>query len=155
MFGFWESILSFLIRTVGLRTDAADAAGSLHAKVAEAKSNINTHTDTKIGTSADTRASNTVMGWLSTPIKSVQRGVTQCSTTASDTTVTISDVITAKAMVIISASGTPGADTDTAYEIARKSLVRANLSSSTALVLTRANFAVDGMYVAWQVVEFY
>jgi len=34
-FGFWEAILSHLIRQVGLRTDAANATGSLHAKVAE------------------------------------------------------------------------------------------------------------------------
>jgi len=32
-FGFWEAILSFLTRQIGLRTDAADPAGSLHAKV--------------------------------------------------------------------------------------------------------------------------
>lgn len=32
-FGFWEAILSFLTRQVGLRTDAADPAGSLHAKL--------------------------------------------------------------------------------------------------------------------------
>jgi len=31
-FGFWEAILSFLTRQIGLRTDAADPAGSLHAK---------------------------------------------------------------------------------------------------------------------------
>lgn len=36
-FGFWEAILSFLTRQIGLRTDAADAAGSLHAKTADIK----------------------------------------------------------------------------------------------------------------------
>lgn len=33
MFGMMEALLSFLRRQVGLRTDTADAAGSLHAKV--------------------------------------------------------------------------------------------------------------------------
>lgn len=33
MFGFNEAMLSFLRRQVGLRTDAADPAGSLHAKI--------------------------------------------------------------------------------------------------------------------------
>lgn len=32
-FGFWEVIYSYLSRMVGNRTDAADPAGSLHAKV--------------------------------------------------------------------------------------------------------------------------
>lgn len=33
MFGMMEAMLSFLRRQVGLRTDSADAAGSLHAKI--------------------------------------------------------------------------------------------------------------------------
>ena len=33
MFGLNEAMLSFLRRQVGLRTDSADAAGSLHAKI--------------------------------------------------------------------------------------------------------------------------
>ena len=40
MFGMMEALLSFLRRQVGLRTDAADAAGSLHAKVKEARDTI-------------------------------------------------------------------------------------------------------------------
>lgn len=35
MFGMMEAVLSFLQRQIGLRTDTADPAGSLHAKVAE------------------------------------------------------------------------------------------------------------------------
>ena len=37
MFGMMEAMLSFLRRQVGLRTDAADANGSLHAKVGDLK----------------------------------------------------------------------------------------------------------------------
>lgn len=39
-FGMMEALLSFLRRQVGLRTDAADAAGSLHAKVADIDNDI-------------------------------------------------------------------------------------------------------------------
>lgn len=39
-FGFWEAVLSFLTRQIGLRTDAADPAGSLHAKVADIDNDI-------------------------------------------------------------------------------------------------------------------
>ena len=35
MFGMMEAMLSFLRRQIGLRTDTADPAGSLHAKVKE------------------------------------------------------------------------------------------------------------------------
>lgn len=38
MFGMMEALLSFLQRQVGLRTDSADPAGSLHAKVGDVKS---------------------------------------------------------------------------------------------------------------------
>lgn len=37
MFGMMEALLSFIRRQIGLRTDAADAAGSLHAKVKDVK----------------------------------------------------------------------------------------------------------------------
>jgi len=35
MFGIMEAVLSFLRRQIGLRTDVADVAGSVHAKIAE------------------------------------------------------------------------------------------------------------------------
>lgn len=40
MFGMMEGIFSFVRRQVGLRTDTADAGGSLHAKVAEARAKV-------------------------------------------------------------------------------------------------------------------
>lgn len=40
MFGMMEALLSFLRRQVGLRTDAANAGGSVHAKIAEIRSYI-------------------------------------------------------------------------------------------------------------------
>jgi len=40
MFGMMEAMLSFLRRQVGLRTDAASATGSLHAKVSDVKDTL-------------------------------------------------------------------------------------------------------------------
>lgn len=40
MFGLSEMMMSFLRRQVGLRTDVADAAGSLHAKAANINTNV-------------------------------------------------------------------------------------------------------------------
>lgn len=40
MFGMMEALLSFFRRQVGLRTDPADAAGSLHGKVAQLRSDF-------------------------------------------------------------------------------------------------------------------
>lgn len=50
MFGMMEALLSFLRRQVGLRTDVADAAGSLHAKVAEELARVGTINPTSGGT---------------------------------------------------------------------------------------------------------
>ena len=40
MFGIMEVTLSFLRRQIGLRTDAADAVGSVHAKIGDLKNNV-------------------------------------------------------------------------------------------------------------------
>ncbi|HZJ83439.1 MAG TPA: hypothetical protein VFD57_06490 [Clostridia bacterium] len=40
MFGLNEALMSFVRRQVGLRTDGADANGSLHAKVKDSKNHI-------------------------------------------------------------------------------------------------------------------
>lgn len=39
MFSLWAAVLSFITRQAGLRTDAANAAGSLHAKVKDLRDN--------------------------------------------------------------------------------------------------------------------
>lgn len=41
MFGIMEALMSFIRRQVGLRTDAANQAGSLHAKVSEIRNTLN------------------------------------------------------------------------------------------------------------------
>lgn len=153
MFGFNEAMLSFLRGQVGLRTDSADPDGSLHAKVKDIKDNG----ISKIGTPSDTRASNTVMGWLNTQVKSVQRGVTTASYGyGSWTNVTISSVNTSKAVVIAH-----GKCADRACRYGGG--ITANLTSSTNLHLS-SGFVVenyDGTSdwgpadISWQVIEFY
>lgn len=49
-FGMMEALLSFMRRQVGLRTDAASASGSLHAKVAEELARMGTKNPTAGGT---------------------------------------------------------------------------------------------------------
>jgi len=149
VFGMMEAMLSFLRRQIGLRTDAADVAGSLHAKV---KDIVN-----KVGTPSDSRANNTLFGWLNTPVKSVQRGVTAPSISDVSTTVTISSVNTSKAIVLISVKGAPGDSTDPQL-VFRHGMFTAVLSSSTTLTFTRdAYFTAtsQSINIAWQVIEFY
>src|SRR5690554_813914 len=50
MFGMMEALLSFIRRQVGLRTDAASASGSLHAKVKTANDRIGTANPSSGGT---------------------------------------------------------------------------------------------------------
>ena len=149
MFGMMEAMLSFLRRQVGLRTDAADPAGSLHAKVKDIKDNRIPAINSKIGTPSDTRASNTVMGWLNTQVKSVQRGVTRVSP-ESGTDVTISSVNTSKAVVIAH-----GKSVGLRWQGGG---ITANLTSSTKLNLTSGfndGSAWGNADVSWQVIEFY
>lgn len=96
MFGMMEALLSFIRRQVGLRTDAASATGSLHAKIKDIKDIA----DNKIGTSDDDRADNTMMGWLNTPIKSWQR-ITFTPTDAGAYAVAISSVDPSKCIVLL------------------------------------------------------
>lgn len=142
MFGFWESILSFLIRMVGLRTDAADAAGSLHAKTAT----IGTPNPGASGT-------DTLFKYLKKiddKVLSVQRGQTSIGTGSAGVNVTITAVNTAKAFVSFGGSysnraGTPVANEDFAI---------AYLTSSTNLYVGRvASSTISTVTVAWEVVQ--
>lgn len=66
MFGLNEALMSFIRRQVGLRTDAADAGGSLHAKTRELKDYVGSYFTFKgaiasntLRTSADAEIVNT------------------------------------------------------------------------------------------------
>jgi hypothetical protein len=150
MFGMMEALLGFVRRQMGLRSDAPSASGSVHAKLA----NITN----KIGTTSDTRASNTLFGWSNSTIKSIQTGVTDMSTNMTSTTnVTISSVVPEKSIVILNCEF---ASTESISTFA-KAQGSAALTSSTNLRLTRAlgKTGSDGAAITtrfrWQVIEFY
>lgn len=149
VFGAFEGIYNFLIRMVGLRTDTADAAGSLHAKVADTKSYLVNTINAKLGTSTDGRASNTIFGFASTQVKSIQRGLT---TAGSTTNVTISAVNTAKAFVVANGKASSAGATGGGG-------ITARLTSSTNLELGSgfydANGATVSAVISWEVIELY
>ena len=142
MFGMMEALLSFIRRQVGLRTDTASASGSLHAKIAKAISDIS-DVSGAIGTSSDDRADNTVLGWLSSPIKSVQRGTINVNNPSS--TATISSVNTAKAFVNMLGFTWYGS---------QPANIRLALTNSTTVTATKGYDSSDGE-VSFEVIEFY
>jgi hypothetical protein len=141
--GIVGTVIGWLSYQMGLRTDAADASGSLHAKVKNVA-------DNKIGDSADVRGDNTVMGWLNTKIKSIQTGETTTTGESYDTYVTITSVNTSKAIVV--AFGRPQS-TGRSY-----GGFTAKLTSSTNLYL-KSGFTDGSSWgnaiICWQVIEFY
>lgn len=149
MFGMMEALLSFIRRQVGLRTDQASATGSLHAKVGEARNSTLADTlaiKNLIGVASHTRANNTVMGWLNSSIKSIQKG-TVLVDSFEGKSITISTVNMQKTMVVI--SGITLLGSHTSYLGAR-----IELESSTTLKAYRSYDGSD-CYITYCVVEFY
>ena len=135
MFGMLEAMLSFLRRQIGLRTDAADANGSLHAKVADVKESISG----EIGTSADDRADNTVMGWLNTQVKSWQRVTGATGANANDLVLAISSVDPAKCIFIVNGSQIARFAADSATSTAIDRYVSAFATTSITLTPSHAD----------------
>ncbi len=134
-----EALLSFLRRQVGLRTDSADASGSLHAKVANL-----------INTSASILNKSN--------IKSIQRGTLEMSSTDVSKSVTISSVNTAKAMVnFLGAKAENYFRTDSGYAYACTShhFVTLQLVNSTTIRISREETNNRKVTVSWEVIEFY
>jgi hypothetical protein len=129
---------------VGNRTDAADGAGSLHAKIGDIKN--------KLGTSSDTRASNTVMGMSSTQIKSIQRGsllLDNFNTNSGVTAATISSVNTGKSVLIFSVR---------TGQLSAVSQVTGVITSGTSIQFTNMSYQNTNWVAAtaeWQVIEYY
>ena len=147
-------MLSFLRRQVGLRTDEANAAGSLHAKTKDVKDSITV----QIGTSAHTRANDTVMGWLATQVKSVQRGTVNLSGASTDTGVTISTVNTAKAVLIFNSRTAWTGGYNTAPEVGHilSNFATGVLTNATTLTFSHnSTTSWPNTIVTWQVIEFY
>ena len=156
-----NKLLAFLRRSVGLRDDAASATGSLHAKVADIATNKVQDIKNVIGTSADNRASNTVMGWLNSPIKSIQRGqaILTAATSGAGVSidVTISAVVMAKSVLVLSGmSGRRGSGGEAlTIEINNSYYVNGSLTSTTNINFNRTNSGSNQITIAWQVIEYY
>ena len=135
-----EAMLSFLRRQVGLRTDAASATGSAHAKLAYIAAN--------------------------TGIKSIQRGTIALG--ASDTTkaATISAVNTAKAMVNLLGVSSSNMNNYRTLEVSGgivyysyyaqtgHHFVRLQLTDATTVTATRAKHNDTVATVSYEVIEF-
>lgn len=138
---------------VGKSGDAASATGTLHAK-ASAIANLLAI----LGDSADARADNTLMGWLASPIKSIQRGTITLTTTATSATATITAVTTGKTM--INFLGTRGMDSDADSNGETQPAVHfctLVLTNSTTITAARATSGDDHptCYVSYEVIEYY
>lgn len=152
MFGMAEAMLSFLRRQVGLRTDAASATGSLHAKVKDVKSAVSTIAGKNIINHGSA-------------IKSIQRGTIQLSTSETSKTATISSVSTSKTMLNFlgaraassysTFSGPYGADYDLAAADTGHHFVTLQLTSSTQITVTRAESNSRDATVSYEVIEYY
>lgn len=152
MFGLNEALMSFIRRQVGLRTDAADANGSLHAKVRNVKNDT-----AKIGTPSDTRANNTLFGKVSSQVKSVQRGTLTVHYDESNRTVTISSVDPSKALLIFSFTSATIYSTEAGSALA-ETFFRGQITSPTEINFSRRktiSSGVNNALIDWQVIEFY
>jgi len=137
VFGMMEALLSFFLRQVGLRTDAASATGSAHAKLAYIAAN--------------------------TGIKSIQRGVINLGTSATSATATITSVNTSKAMVNFLGSSSAGAlgefreggNLKGLYSKNGHHFVRVALTNATTVTVTRAQANNATTVVSYEVIEFY
>lgn len=154
MFGMMEAMLSFLRRQVGLRTDSADASGSLHAKVKDVKSAVSTIAGKNIINHGSA-------------IKSIQRGTIQLSTGETSKTATISSVSTSKTMLNFLGAraaskyylfweGDP-AGTGYRHAVANTGhhFVTLQLTSSTQITVTRAESNSVSITVSYEVIEYY
>ena len=153
MFGMAEAMLSFLRRQVGLRTDAASATGSLHAKVKDVKNAVSTIAGKNIINHGSA-------------IKSIQRGTIQLSTSETSKTATISSVSTSKTMLnFLGARGrgrytsfwdqSPWQDYRHAAAETGHHFVTLQLTSSTQITVTRAESNSRDATVSYEVIEYY
>ena len=136
---------AILYPQIGTKEDSANASGSLHAKVGDLKNKVDV-----IGTPSHTRANNTVMGWLSSPIKSIQRGTGILQTTNNEVTVTISSVNVNKAMINFL-----GASAAIAYTEMGLHFIRLSLTNATTITANRQSAANVATTFSYEVIEFY
>ena len=125
-----EAMLSFLRRQVGLRTDAASATGSAHAKLAYI-------------------AGKEIVA-NGSAIKSIQRGTIVLSSDQTSNEATISPVITGKTMLsFLGASSQTSATDRTGHHF-----VRLQLTTGTTVTAVRDAHNNTAATISYEVIEF-
>lgn len=144
---------AILYPQIGTKEDSANASGSLHAKTKDIKDKVNT-----LGTSSDNRASNTVMGWLASPIKSVQRGVITLNQLTATNSATISAVNTSKSFVNFLGQGNNYTYSGLDQWQYGSHFGRLALTNSTTVTATRdmsSGSCMGTLTISYEVIEFY
>ena len=144
---------AILYPQIGTKEDSANASGSLHAKTKDIKDKVNI-----LGTSSDNRASNTVMGWLASPIKSVQRGVITLNQLTATNSATISAVNTSKSFVNFLGQGNDYIYSGLDPWLYGSHFGRLALTNSTTVTATRDMYSercVGTLTISYEVIEFY
>jgi len=145
MFGVVGTMIGWLSNQLGLKTDVASATGSVHAKIGDLKN--------KIGNNTDTRASNTVMGSLSTGIKSWQNVVfTPSSTTGS---ITIASVNPSKCMITFNGGGSYYSTSDGGMHHISPWLIGITATTVSYGMPSKGSYGEYGGSYSVTVVEFY
>ena len=129
--------------SLGAPEDVANATGSLHAKIADLAAN-------KIGDSSHVRADNTLMGWMASPIKSIQRSTVNLSGGGTSATATISTVNVAKTMINYLGFSTNAAASDAPSVF----YPRISLTNGTTVTVDIA-MASKNVTVNFEVIEYY
>jgi hypothetical protein len=123
---------------------------TIDTTLATIQNNIN-DIEARIGSSSDTRASNTVMGWLKSPIKSIQQGATEIENTDVQVVETLAaSTDLTKSFVSISSISS----VDNVTTLATGTLW--DSGTNKYLVINRGSNTGSGVTtVCWVVVEFY
>lgn len=139
MLDFLGPLLTFFRRHIGIKTDAANPAGTVHAKLASIIASIN-----------------------GIPIiKSIQRGTIVLSSSQTINTGSISAVVTAKSVVNflgVYAAGISADSGDPYYARWAKTghqFVKLALTNSTTVTATRAETNTTAATVGYEVIEYY
>lgn len=150
--GIVSVIIGWLQYHLGLTDDPASSTGSLHAKTKDIKNAL-----AILGNSANVRTDNTIMGWLASPIKSIQRGTISFTVSDTSKTATISSVNTNKAEIRLlgmSNAYTWSGNSGTQLPFGGIS-ARIALTNATTVTATRGTALDSSLIVSYEVIEHY
>lgn len=135
MLGVFGKIIGWLADEMGLKTDAANVTGSIHAKISELRARL--------------------IERPTSPIKSIQRGITMLDDSQLSVVQVVTAVITSKTELKINGTswnynGTGGTAADAVTEASKG---YGQLTSSTQLTFTRI-YGAGELTFSWELVEY-